>query len=471
MIERRTQVGAHRRHRLATRRALCGFAILLLMLVARTGRVESAERPNVVLIMADDMGFECVGANGGETYETPNLDELAKTGTRFEHCYSQPICTPSRVQIMTGIYNSRNYVRFGLLDPKAYTFGNLMRDAGYKTCIVGKWQLKGGFEGPGHFGFDDYCLWQLTRRPNRYPNPGLEVNGKEIDYENGEYGPDVVSDYACGFIERQAKTDEPFFLYYPMILPHWPFEPTPDSPDWDPKFRRDDKQEKGYGLRKQKHFVEMVAYADKMVGKVVAKLDEAGVRDDTLVLFTCDNGTFTNIVSRFRGREWQGGKGHMTDNGNHVPLIANWPGHVPAGKVNDDLVDFSDVLPTLAEVSGAEIPKKVTSDGRSFAPQLRGETGNPRDFVYCWYYRNGKPAPAGKDHAAGESARTKRYKLYHDGSLYDVPADFYERNPLDPSKLTDEQQAVQADLQKILDRFERAGFRDGLRKKSKPKPR
>jgi|TARA_Y100000780_G_scaffold96969_1_gene88294 arylsulfatase A len=137
---------------------------------------QAAGEPNIVLIMADDMGYECVTANGGESYSTPNLDRLARGGMRFEHCYSQPICTPSRVQLMTGNYNQRNYIRFGLLDPAVTTFGHLAKRAGYATCIGGKWQLENGLKGPNHFGFDEYCLWQLTRRPSRYPNPGLEVN-------------------------------------------------------------------------------------------------------------------------------------------------------------------------------------------------------------------------------------------------------------------------------------------------------
>ena len=136
---------------------------------------QAAGEPNIVLIMADDMGYECVTANGGESYSTPNLDRLARGGMRFEHCYSQPICTPSRVQLMTGIYNQRNYIRFGLLDPTVTTFGHLAKRAGYATCIGGKWQLENGLKGPNHFGFDEYCLWQLTRRPSPYPNPGLEV--------------------------------------------------------------------------------------------------------------------------------------------------------------------------------------------------------------------------------------------------------------------------------------------------------
>jgi arylsulfatase A len=160
------------------------------------------------------------------------LDKLAAEGIRFEHCYAQPLCTPSRVQIMTGIYNVRNYVRFGILDWKQVTFANLLGEAGYATCVAGKWQLEGGYDAPGHFGFDECCLWQLNRRPGRYPNPGLEINGKQVDYTAGEYGPDVVTDYICDFMRR--KKDQPFLVYYPMILTHCPFEPTPDSADWDP---------------------------------------------------------------------------------------------------------------------------------------------------------------------------------------------------------------------------------------------
>ncbi|CAN5804343.1 sulfatase-like hydrolase/transferase [soil metagenome] len=452
---------------------MCRWPFLLMMLLAimaegnSTGAADAAggDRPNIVLIMADDMGFECVGANGGETYKTPHLDQLAATGARFEHGYSQPICTPSRVQIMTGLYNSRNYIQFGLLDPKAFTFGNLLQDAGYATCVVGKWQLRGGFDGPHRFGFDEYCLWQLTRRPNRYPNPGLEINGEEIDFKNGEYGPDLVSDYACDFIERHSGGEKPFFLYYPMILPHWPFEPTPDSDDWDPTFRRADESEKNYGMRDQKHFIDMVQYTDKLVGKIVAKLDEQGVRDKTLVIFTCDNGTYESVTSRFRGRMWIGGKGHMMDNGTHVPLIANWPGTIREGHVSADLVDFSDVLPTVAEVAGVEIPATLKLDGRSFAPVFQGEPG-ARDWVYCWYYRNGKPERGGQDKTAGESARDHRYKLYLEGGFYDVPADFYEKSPLDPAKLNAEQHAVWNQLRAVIEQHTRQGFSDATEPKS-----
>ena len=455
-----------------------GLALLVSLPVVSNSSANAAEagKPNIILIMADDMGYECVTANGGESYKTPNLDKLAATGMRFEHCYSQPICTPSRVQIMTGMYNSRNYVRFGLLQPGSTTFGNLFRDDGYATCVVGKWQLDGGFQGPGGFGFDDYCLWQLTRRPNRYANPGLEINREEIDFRDGQYGPDIVSDHACSFIRQRAEADKPFFLYYPMILPHWPFEPTPDSAEWDPTFRRDDKKEISNKGTDNKYFADMVTYTDKMVGKIVAQLDEAGVRDNTLILFTGDNGTYSAITSRFQGRDWKGGKGHMMDNGTHVTLIANMPGTVPAGAVNLDLVDFSDILPTLCQMADISVPRSLALDGHSFAPQLRGEPNpNPRPYVYCWYFRNGKPVLNSKQHSAGESARTKQYKLYLDGGFYDVTQDFYETEPLNESELTDEQRAKQKMLGETITRFTREGFYEQSskepksRKKSKKK--
>ena len=315
---------------------------------------------------------------------------------RFEHCYSQPLCTPSRVKIMTGMSNVRNYVQFGVLKRDQTTFAHLLKKAGYATCIVGKWQLGKEADSPQHFGFDESCLWQHTRpardqsgRDTRYPNPCLEVNGKPVDYTSGEYGPDVVTDFLCGFMERNK--DQPFLGYYPMILPHNPFVPTPDSEDPN---CRDHNQ----------NYQDMVAYIDKVVGKLAAKLDELGIRDNTLILFTCDNGSAGAIKSQLNGNMVQGAKGTMTDAGTHVPMIASWPGTIHPGKVSQDLVDFSDFLPTLCAAAGASIPETLSLDGQSFLPQLRGEEGHPREWIYCYYSRGG-----GK----GEQwARNQRYKLY-----------------------------------------------------------
>jgi arylsulfatase A len=421
-------------------------------------------RPNIVLILADDFGYECVTANGGQSYRTPNLDKLAAGGIRFEHCHSQPLCTPSRVQLMTGKYNSRNYTEFGHLAEDAYTFGHLFREAGYATCVVGKWQLENVFDAanagspkhlaaPGRRGFDEYCLEHLDRVGNKYANPNLSTNGKVIDHQSGQYGPDVFNDYACDFIQRHK--DRPFFLYYPMVLTHYPFEPTPESLDWQKKGGRGGKKETG-GAGDPRHFPDMVAYADKMVGKIVAKLEALGLRENTLVVFTGDNGTDVRITSRFNGQEQKGGKGGLRDSGTHVPLIANRPGIIPAGRVNGDLVDFSDFFPTLAEIAGIKPPGKLQLDGRSFAPQLRGAIGEPRQWIYCWYYDlyKGRP-PRPRE---GELARTHRYKLHRDGKFIDVLSDPDESHPLELTALTAEQQMVRANLESVIQRYTRPGW-------------
>lgn len=437
-----TPAGCHRvftrhlLHRLAALAVSVG-AVLLTLAIHQEANAEPATRPNIVLIMADDMGYECVSSNGGESYQTPRLDALAQSGIRFNHCHSQPICTPTRVQIMTGLYNNRNYVRFGLLDPQATTFGHLMKQAGYATCIVGKWQLSGGFEAPAHFGFDEYCLWQLNRRPSRYVNPGLEINGKQVDYTKGEYGPDIVSDYLCDFVERHK--DEPFFAYYPMILPHWPFEPTPDHADYD-------KTAKGKpGTGENKYFPAMVSYVDKLVGKVVDKLEALGIRNNTLVIFTGDNGTYTGITSTLNGKPYQGGKGSTRDNGTHVPLIVSWPGVAKAGQVTDSLVDFTDMVPTVVETGSGKLPTEIPLKGVSLVPFLRGEQEHGRTSVYCWYERNGLRAKA------SQHMRDRRYKLYSDGNFYDVQQDFAEKKPLEVGSLAPEVAAIHAKLKSELE--------------------
>ncbi len=407
-------------------------------------------RPNIVVIMADDLGYECIGANGGTSYDTPVLDRLATTGARFEHCYAQPLCTPSRVQLMTGIYNVRNYVKFGMLDRKETTFAHLLKEQGYVTCVAGKWQLGREPDSPQHFGFDESCLWQHTRgrtdkdgHDTRYPNPKLEIDGKPVNYTNGEFGPDVVSDFICNFIEKNRN--RPFLAYYPMILTHCPFVPPPGTPDWDPE----DMGSESY-KGDPKYFGDMVNYMDKMVGKITAKLDALGLRDNTLILFTGDNGTDDPVVSTLNGRKVPGGKGKMTDAGTRVPLIANWPGVIPEGEVIEDLVDFSDFLPTLCAAAGVEVPSSLEIDGRSFLPQLQGKKGNPREWVYCWFSRNGEVDKA------KEFARTQRYKLYRTGQFYDIENDVLEERPLDEGDLSNKARRTKAMLQKVLDRYEKA---------------
>ncbi len=404
-----------------------------------SGGAES--RPNIVLIMADDFGYECVAANGGQSYSTPHLDRLAAGGVRFEQCHVQPLCTPTRVQLMTGRYNVRNYLKFGTLLRTETTFGQLFKQAGYATGICGKWQLGQEKDAPQHFGFDESLLWQQTRRPPRYANPGLELNGVETEYPEGSYGPKLVNDFALDFISRHKQ--DSFFLYYPMILTHDPFQPTPDSSNWDPAA-------KGEGVNKSvRHFADMTAYMDKMVGQIDERLDELGIRENTLLIFIGDNGTHKTVTSRFEDADYVGGKGTTTERGTHVPMVVSWPGVIKQASVNSDLVSSTDFLPTICAAAGIEPPGNV--DGVSFLPALRGEAGPRREWLYSWYSPR-----QGSDFQVREFAFNQGYKLYRTGEFFELSRDRFEESPLSVETLVGAAAENAKRLQAVLDQYETA---------------
>lgn len=413
----------------------------------------SADRPNIVLIMADDVSWEAFGCYGAEDYETPNLDKMAAEGLRFNHCYSTPICTPSRVMIMTGKYNFRNYTHFGYLNPEEKTFGNLLQDAGYKTAIAGKWQLNGlynslpGYDDmsrPNKAGFDEYCLWQLTKVRDkiseRFWSPPLEQNGRLISQEENadKYGPDIFCDFLCDFMEKNQE--EPFFAYYPMVLVHDPFVPTPDSIGDQPRDQSANRKAKN----KKENFQAMVNYMDKIVGRIVAKTEALDIAENTLIIFTADNGTNGKITSKWNGQMIGGGKGTMTDMGTHVPLIAYWKGTTPVGVVLDDLVDFTDIYPTLADLANHEQGEDDPVDGVSLVPLLQGNPGKLRESVLCHYqpYWNKMP---------GQFIRNQKFKLYRDGRFFEPQKDLKEENELTEKEIDPASSAARQKLKAILD--------------------
>ena len=404
------------------------------------------EKPNVIVIMADDIGFECYSGYGSEFYDTPHIDKLAATGARFTQVYSQPICTPSRIRIMTGKYNFKNYTEFGELDLSQPTFAKMVQANGYATAIAGKWQLSAAnLNGPHQAGFDEYCLWHFSqggaadRLPQkfknkgpRYKSPRLFENSELVPNTEGKYGPDIVSDFICEFIRR--KQNEPFVVYYPMILVHNPFDPTPDSRDWE---------NKDTSRRPIEHFREMVHYMDKVIGKIVHTLDETGLREETLILVTGDNGTNRSLASPFPSRGMiRGGKGSMQDAGNRVAFVANWSGQIESGAVIDSPVCFSDVLSTVADVTGSTPPQGT--DGQSFLPLLKGDDSQARGWVFQSYSKSG-PGKA----PFRCFVRDADWKLYADGSLFNVPNDWLEESPVTGP----EGAAARRRLQPILDRI------------------
>ncbi|MCX6854840.1 MAG: sulfatase-like hydrolase/transferase [Verrucomicrobia bacterium] len=367
------------------------LTVLLFAVLPRLNAVETS-KPNVVLILADDLGVECLSAYGGSSHKTPNIDRLAQEGMRFTHCFSNPFCSPSRAQLLTGRYPFQNGLKVVLhsknqedlyLHPTQPSFVRQLKQHGYTTQIVGKWHvaLEHKHNTTREFGFDHYQSWQIFdeqgARTARYWNPYLMRDDRIISDEiKDRYGPDVDLEVYLDFIKASAKSKTPFLAHYSTCLTHYPWEPTPDSQD--KTYRSPREGHKG----DPKYFPEMVAYLDKQIGVMLQTLDDLGIAENTLILFMADNGTDDDLVHTWGdGKKVAGGKGSMTDRGTHIPLLVRWPGHIQPGTTCKDLVDLSDIFPTLCELTGAKLPEEKIH-GRSFAPQLLGKPGQPREWIH-----------------------------------------------------------------------------------------
>ncbi len=420
--------------------------LIFLLIVVLTACKENEQPPNIVLIMADDMGYECLGCNGSTEYATPNLDRLAENGIRFEHCYSQPLCTPSRVKIMTGQYNFRNYEDFGYLNPNQKTFANLLKEARYSTCIAGKWQLNGlnrnnpgnqDMNRPHHFGFDEYCLWQLHHpRSNgeRYADALITQNGKDLARNVDTYGPQVFCDFVTDFIRRNSE--KPFFIYYPMVLVHNPFVPTPDSPEWKEVSRRAETD--------TAYFADMMAYTDRIVGEIEDELKRKGVWENTLFIFTADNGTNVNVFSDTKYGRVKGGKGYSINTGNHVPLIISWPEKIQKARIEQSMISFADFLPTFCEAAGIPADSWQT-DGKSLL-QLITKEKPVQEEIFIHY------SPRWGNFKHDRWVMDEKYKLYRDGRFFNTSVDTLEENGLE--LLTPSEQELKDKFRRILDEKE-----------------
>jgi arylsulfatase A len=368
-------------------------------------------KPNIVFIMADDMGYECLGINGADDYATPNLDTLAAAGMRFTNAYASPLCTPTRVKVMTGQYNVRNYEKFGVLPRGETTFAHILKNSGYRTAIVGKWQLGSEADSAQHFGFEESFLWQQSGRrtkrgttfDSRHSNPIFDINGVTVEYNNGEFGPDLCVDFINDFIE--TNQDEPFLVYFPMLLPHCPFVPVPGIEDWDPTSPGSSTY-----VGDPAYFGDMVSYIDILVKRIVDKLESLDLMDNTILIFTGDNGTDSPVVTSFNGENIRGGKGKMDDSGTLVPLIVYGPSTVAAGVVTDEIVDFADFLPTFCDIAETLLPEDHPRDGVSLWGTFQGLPGRDKPYAYIWY------SPHGETEKAMVYARNKTRMLRRRGS-------------------------------------------------------
>jgi len=351
------------------------------------------DKPNIILILADDLGIEALNSYGGRGVRTPHLDKLATGGMLFTHCFANPACSPSRAELLTGTYPSFNGVQHVLgkwdddtyLDPNQFnSFANQLKKAGYATAVAGKWNISWleRNDTVKAFGFDEHCLWQMYDRNgvkrSRFYKPYFRINGKVEETSIAErFGPDVLTDFMIDFMKR--KKDRPFLVYYPALLVHTPYIRVPGGPETNTL--PDSKQKKG-----PECFPEMVEYLDKNVGRLVNAVDELGISNNTIVIFCADNGTHGPVTSIWGENitRIKGGKMTMTDRGSRVPLIVSWPNKIKPGTRCDDLVELADFLPTFLEIASA--PKPVQRvHGQSFFPQLLGKEQPSKQWVHIEY--------------------------------------------------------------------------------------
>ncbi len=417
------------------------FTLAATLLSLAALHAASPAKPNIVFILADDLGFAEIGANGSDRYKTPNIDSLAKTGIRFNHFYTVPLCGPSRALILTGRYGFRSgavtqdacgsILRTG--DKAEVMVPTVLKKAGYATAMIGKWGQILPSGDATDWGFDHVLsykasgiFWNKSAAAawvKKYAlagekgaddgvraNPGpYNINEKKLTMTDAEYMPDLMQKSALDFIN--SNQSKPFFLYYSLSFVHSQILPTPDSAPPAP------------GTDAAARYVQLyndnITYMDKLVGKLLAELERLKLRDNTVVFFMGDNGTAKANADRatIGGRRIVGQKGGMEEGGGLVPFIISWPGVTPAGRLSENFTDASDLLPTFAEIAGAPLPGNRVIDGKSLLPQIKGETKSPRTWAFTQLGENFHVREAG-------------WKLNQAGQLFDMKNAPFEEIPV-----------------------------------------
>ena len=407
-------------------------SLLLAVLISNTALLAQTKKPNIIYILADDLGIDGVSCYGADLFKTPVIDKLAKEGIRYTNAYTAPLCGPSRALILTGRYAFRtgavNQDMTGLMKPTVETMmPKILKQAGYTSSMVGKWgQLP---LGPAEFGFDDYLRFfgsgvyvTTTEKKQKYV-----LNGQESILKENEYMPDLMHTHIENFLSKHTK--DPFYMYYSMVQVHGEIIATPDTKPGTTDFKT--------------LYTDNVNYMDKLVGKLLRTLDSLKIRDNTIIVFMGDNGTAGQAanIGTVNGKKIIGKKGTMQEGGSLVPMIANWPAVIKKGSVSSNLIDATDFIPTFAELAGAPLPTNNILDGKSFAYQLKGTKGAPRDWIFTelgndWY------------------VRSSNWKLNRAGQLIDM------RNaPFDEKEVAvdDTNKEEKDKLQKVLDGLNPAG--------------
>jgi len=388
----------------------------------------AAKRPNIIFIMADDLGYGDLGCYGQKKIKTPNIDQLAEEGTRFTHCYAgSTVCAPSRSVLMTGQHTGHTRVRgnFGKvggavvldngspqrripLEPEDVTVAEVLKQAGYVTGIAGKWGLgEPDTTGlPSRQGFDEWFGYLNQRRAHTYYPPYLWRNEQKVILQgnkNGrreQYSHDLFTKFALDFIRRHKS--EPFFLYLAYTIPHARYEIPSTEPYTDEPWPKDAKVHAA-----------MITRMDADIGRLMVLLKELAIDNETLVFFCSDNGAAKRWDGIFDSSgPLRGHKGDLYEGGLRTPMIARWPGKVPAGKTSNAVWYFADVLPTLAELAGVKPPDNI--DGISILPTLLGESQNTNDRFLYWEFfgRMFQQAVRWRNYKAVRQAPNKPLELY-----------------------------------------------------------
>jgi arylsulfatase A-like enzyme len=412
--------------------------------------------------MLDDLGKEWVSCYGSQAGLTPNADSLAAQGMKFDNVYSLPVCVPTRTTFLTGQYPARHgwkinwnapFYGIGYFDPAFYpSIARILRGAGYATAAAGKWQLNDFRVHPDvldKLGFDAYCMWTGLERGNlrssreRYWNPYVHTK-KGSAIRKGKFGEDVFVDFFIRFMARHK--DQPIMLYYPMCLPHSPLVSTPLDPD----VRAENDRRTA-----------MINYADFKLGQIIEALDSLGIRDKTMIVWTSDNGSPAEATTALDGRSVSGGKGTLRERGINVPFIVSCPNMVPAGVTSDALIDFTDLLPTFAELAEGQ-PGDAVLDGQSFAGHLLGlDSDGPRRWIMSMGASEARLSPESRLVPATPYServvRDKRYKLWigedrRSWKLIDLATDPDESNDLLDSREPEHRRA-RAQLERVVQGF------------------
>ncbi len=402
---------------LHTSGALC----LLAFLCAATAQPvqAAAKRPNVLVVLTDDQGWGDLSVNGNSNLRTPNIDSLARDGATIARFYVCPVCSPTRAEFLTGRYHPRGGVYSTSaggerLDLDEITIADTFKAGGYRTGAFGKWH--NGMQYPYHpngRGFDEYYGF-CSGHWGDYFNPPLEHNGRIVQGEG--FCVDDFTNKAMDFMSDSVKAGEPFFCYLPYNTPHSPMQ-VPDR--WWNKFKDLDLQMRNREPNKEnlehtRAALAMCENIDWNVGRLLNKLDDMGVADDTIVIYFCDNGP---NGARWNG-DMKGKKGSTDEGGVRSPMLIRWPGRIAEGKVVQQIGAAIDLLPTLADMAGIQLVGKRRLDGVSLKGYLQGDKRIMEDRMIFSHWRK------------RVSVRTHQYRLDHQGRLYDMVADPGQRQDL-----------------------------------------